>query len=74
MLVKGLSGLSDLLMTFRTEVELKINDLFLIPPVKFEILGWLKCGFRADWAAKMPKNYKSCPEFSKICCRVSGPS
>ena len=65
MLVKGLSALSDLLPTFRTEVELKINDLFLIPPDKFEILGWLKCGFRADWAAKMPKIISHAPNFLK---------
>ena len=59
----GLGKLSDLLPTFRNEVELRINDLFLITPDKYKILGWLKCGFRADWAAAMPKIISNPPNF-----------
>ena len=59
----GLRKLSDLLPTYRNEVELRINDLFLITPDKYKILGWLKCGFRADWAAAMPKIISNPPNF-----------
>ena len=39
--------------------------MFLITPAKFEILGWLKCGFRADWAAEMPAIFAKAPNFLK---------
>ena len=54
-----------MLPTFRNERDLLINDMFLITPAKFEILGWLKCGFRADWAAEMPAIFAKAPNFLK---------
>ena len=62
-MVLGGGKLLELLPTFRTEVELRINDLFLITPNKYKILDWLKCGFRADWAAAMPKIISHAPNF-----------
>ena len=54
-----------MLPTFRGYSDLLINDIFLITPTKYEILSWLKYGFRADWAAEMPSIFSRAPNFLK---------